>query len=248
MLPSIVFQPIAASAASDLSPRFRPARRVLDSTKKYLPRAVLLCCTLLAGQTVRADVLDFDDLVMNVSGVLNVPTPYKGFLWGTVGDTDLFAWGDSSYAAANSYGNSYNSPSGENQASNYAGPVLGRLANGKAFDFNGAYFSTFTIYDALQSDSAALLTLEGFNGATLVDSLTVNLAIGYNWVQADFRGITSLRLSGSNSVVQPHQTRWMIDDFTFNATSTGVPEPATLLLALCGLGLIAHRRRAISHR
>ncbi|KFB66517.1 MAG: hypothetical protein CAPSK01_004196 [Candidatus Accumulibacter vicinus] len=246
MRPSIVFDPIAASPTGDLSPCFSLARRVLERTKKYLPQAVLMCCALLAGHTARAEVLDFDDLVMNVSGVLNVPTPYKGFLWGTVGDTDLFAWGDSSYAAANSYGNSYNSPSGENQASNYAGPVLGRLASGNAFDFNGANFSTFTIYDALQSDSATLLTLEGFNGATLVESLTVSLGIGYNWVQADFLGITSLRLSGSNSVVQPHQTRWMMDDFTFNATSTGVPEPATLLLALCGLGLIGRCRRAIS--
>jgi hypothetical protein len=247
MLSSIVFEPIVASAAGDLSPYFSSARQALDKAKKYLPRAVMMSCALLAGQAARAEVLDFDDLVMNVSGVLNVPTPYRGFLWGTLGDTDLFAWGDSSYSAANSYGNSYNSPSGENQASNYAGPVLGRLASGSAFDFNGAYFSTFTIYDALQFDSAALLTLEGFNGATLVDSLTVSLGIGYDWVQADFLGITSLRLSGSNAIVQPYQTRWMIDDFTFNATSTGVPEPATLLLALCGLGLIARCRPATSH-
>lgn len=247
MLPSIIFEPIVASAAGNLSLCFSSARRALDRAKKYLPRAVMMCCALLAGQAARAEVLDFDDLVMNVSGVLNVPTPYRGFLWGTLGDTDLFAWGDSSYSAANSYGNSYNSPSGENQASNYAGPVLGRLASGNAFDFNGAYFSTFTIYDALQSDSAALLTLEGFNGATLVDSLTVSLGIGYDWVQANFLGITSLRLSGSNAIVQPYQTRWMTDDFTFNATSTGVPEPATLLLALFGLGLIGRCRRTTSH-
>ena len=73
--------------------------------------------------------------------------------------------------------------------------------------------------------------------------MTVNLGIGYDWVQANFLGITSLRLTGSNAIVQPYQTRWMIDDFTFNATSTGIPEPATLLLSLSGLGLIGLSRR-----
>ncbi|WP_434735647.1 PEP-CTERM sorting domain-containing protein [Accumulibacter sp.] len=34
----------------------------------------------------------------------------------------------------------------------------------------------------------------------------------------------------------------MIDDFTFNATFTGVPEPLTLLLSLAGLGLIGLSR------
>lgn len=242
MLPAIAIEPIPASPSRATVHCSAQAKPRLGVAKKRVAWAVMVCCTLLAGQTAQADVLDFDDLVMNVSGVLNVPTPYKGFLWGTVGDTDLYAWGDSSYSAASSYGNSYNSPSGENQASNYAGPVLGRLASGDPFDFNGAYFSTFTIYDALQSDSAALLTLEGFNGATLVDSLTVNLGIGYDWVQADFFGITSLRITGSNALVQPYQTRWMIDDFTFNATFTGVPEPLTLLLSLAGLGLIGLSR------
>ena len=100
------------------------------------------------------------------------------------------------------------------------------------FDFNGAYFSSYTLYDVLQSDSATVLTLEGLNGATVVDSLTVNLNIGYDWIQADFLGITSLRLTSSNGIIEPERTRWMIDDFTFNATpSTHVPEPATLALS-----------------
>lgn len=243
MLPSIVIEPKPALPSRNLAHCPSLAKPPLGRAIKRLPQAVIVCCSLVAGQAARADVLDFDDLVMNVSGVLNVPTPYKGFLWGTLGDTDLFAWGDSSYTGVGNYGNSYNSPSGENQASNYGGPVLGRLASGNAFDFIGANFSTFTIYDALQFDSAALLTLEGFNGSTLVDSLTVNLGIGYDWVQANFLGITSLRLTGSNAIVQPYQTRWMIDDFTFNATSTGIPEPATLLLSLSGLvGLIGLSR------
>lgn len=212
--------------------------------KLRMSRAIMLGLLAVAGQAAQAAVLDFDDLALNQSGVINVPTPYHGILWGTLGDTDLYAWGDISYSAANSYGNSYNSPSGGNAASNYAGPVYASLSGGGVFDFNGAYFSSYTIYNALQSDSATILTLEGFNGSTLVDSLTVNLNIGYDWIQADFLGITSLRLTSSNGIIEPERTRWMIDDFTFNATpSAQVPEPATLALTLTGLAWLTSGRR-----
>jgi|JI9StandDraft_1071089.scaffolds.fasta_scaffold10525_2 hypothetical protein len=212
--------------------------------RRHVSRAIMLGFLAVAGQAAHAAVLDFDDLALNQSGVINVPTPYHGILWGTLGDTDLYAWGDISYSAANSYGNSYNSPSGGNAASNYAGPVYASLSSGGVFDFNGAYFSSYTLYDVLQSDSATVLTLEGLNGATVVDSLTVNLNIGYDWIQADFLGITSLRLTSSNGIIEPERTRWMIDDFTFNATpSAHVPEPATLALSLTGLAWLTSWRR-----
>lgn len=95
------------------------------------------------------------------------------------------------------------------------------------------------MYDNLQFDSATALTLEGFNGATLIDSLTVSLGIGYKWVQADFVGITSLRLTSSNGFIDGGRSRWMIDDFTFNATTNQVPEPASLTLLLAGLGILS---------
>lgn len=211
-------------------------------------RVLALCLLAGAGQSAQAAVLNFDDLAMNVSGVLNLPTPYQGVIWGDLGDPDLFAWGDISYAATNSYGNThFDAPSGDIAASNYAGPVFARMADGAAFDFNGAYFSSFRIYNQLQSDSAIKLILEGFNGASLVNNLTVNLdlnRIGYEWVQADFIGITSLRITGSNNNLVPdYATRWMIDDFTYNATPSQVPEPATMMLALVGLGLLSVVRR-----
>lgn len=212
--------------------------------RRHVSRAIMLGFLAVAGQAAHAAVLDFDDLALNQSGVINVPTPYHGILWGTLGDTDLYAWGDISYSAANSYGNSYNSPSGGNAASNYAGPVYASLSGGGVFDFNGAYFSSYTLYDVLQSDSATVLTLEGLNGSTVVDSLTVNLNIGYDWIQADFLGITSLRLTSSNGIIEPERTRWMIDDFTFDATpSAHVPEPATLALSLTGLAWLTSWRR-----
>lgn len=233
-----------STAHAETSMHIRPAitgvasRLGASATTRRIPLALMLCLFGITSQTAHADVLNFDDLMLNVSGVINVPTPYHGVLWGTLGDTDLFAWGDSSYSAANSYGNSYDSPSGENAASNYAGPVLASLWGGGSFHFNGAYFSSYTMYDALQSDSATALTLEGFNGTTLTHSLTVALGIGYSWVEADFPGITSLRLTSSNGLIDDARTRWMIDDFTFNATNNQVPEPATLTLLLAGLGLL----------
>lgn len=241
--------PSTAQAATSM--RTRPATTTVAgrlgscATSRRLPLALMLCLFGIGGQAAHAAVLNFDDLILNDSGVINVPTPYHGILWGTLGDTDLYAWGDSSYSAANSYGNSYNSPSGGNAASNYAGPVLASLWGGGVFDFNGAHFSSYTMYDTLQSDSATALTLEGFNGATLIDSLTVSLGIGYKWVQADFLGITSLRLTSSNGVIDDARTRWMIDDFTFNATTSQVPEPGMLTLLLAGLGFLglAHGRR-----
>lgn len=199
-------------------------------------RVLALCLLASAAHTAQAAVLNFDDLVMNASGVLNLPTPYQGVIWGDLGDPDLFAWGDVSYT--DNYGNSYGSPSGEIAASNYARPVFAKMADGAAFDFNGAYFSSYTMRDLLQSASATTLTLQGFNGAALVDSLTVNLGVGYDWVQADFIGITALRISGANNIVPDFATSWMVDDFTYNATPSQVPEPATMMLALLGLGLL----------
>ena len=212
-------------------------------------RALLFCLLANAGQTAHAAVMNFDDLVLNVSGVVNPPTPYQGVLWGDVGVPDLFAWGDISYAATNSYANTnYGSPSGDIAASNYAGPVFASMANGAAFDFNGAYFSSQRQNNQLTSTSAKTLTLQGFNGATLVNSLAVNLdlnRIGYEWIQADFIGITSLKITGStdDDRIPDSATTWMIDDFTYNATPNQVPEPATMVLALLGLGLFGVVRR-----
>ncbi len=240
---STTFQ-IAPPEASTGSDRVgQPADLNPTPTIKHYSRVLMFCLLASTGQTAQATVLNFDDLVMNVSGVLNLPTPYQGVIWGDLGDPDLFAWGDINYAAPGNYGNSYNSPSGDIAASNYARPVFARMANGDAFDFNGAYFSTYTQYDTLQSSSARTLTLQGFNGANLVNSLTVNLNIGYDWVQADFTDITSLKITGSNNLVPDYATSWMIDDFTYNTTPSQVPEPATMMLALLGLGLLGIVRR-----
>jgi hypothetical protein len=70
-------------------------------------------------------------------------------------------------------------------------------------------------------------------------ALSVALSIGYNWVQADFLDITSLRLTSSNGIIEDARTRY----FTFNAPRGQVPEPATLTLLFAGLAPIAFSRK-----
>lgn len=246
---SNAFKAIPPQPSTAVSRVSEPADITPTSPIKRYSRVLALCLLASAGHTAQAAVMNFDDLVLNVSGVVNLPTPYQGVLWGDLGDPDLFAWGDISYAATNSYANTnYDSPSGDIAASNYAGPVFASMADSAAFDFNGAYFSSQRQNNLLTSTSAKTLTLQGFNGATLVNSLAVNLdlnRIGYEWIQADFIGITSLKITGSTDDVRipDSATTWMIDDFTYNATPNQVPEPATMVLALLGLGLLGVVRR-----
>lgn len=202
-------------------------------TVLFLPMAMM-------SQTSHATVVNFDDLVLNASGVLNVPDNYGGFIWGpTAGNPRFFAISDTTYTSAGNYANSYGSPSGENAVSNYAGDVIVYLANGASFDFNGAHFSPFTIRDLFQSDTATSLTVAGYNGATLVGTASINFpGIGYSWLQADLRGVTSLKFIGSIGNTQPAQTGWLMDNFTFNETAQAIPEPPTFWLvgaALLGL-------------
>lgn len=200
---------------------------------------------LLGSPVAHASVVNFDDLVLNVSGVLNVPDHYNGFIWGpTLGNPRFFAIADSTYMGVGNYANGYGSPSGENAAANYAGEVVLQLSTGGVFDFNGANFSTWTSSDLMQTDSATLLTIEGYNGATLVDAATINFSAGgYSWLQADLLGVTSLRFVGFNPTVGVNQTRWLMDDFTFNETPAGIPVPAAIWLIAPGLLAMASAAR-----
>ncbi len=244
---SNAFKTVPPQPSTDVSRVGEPADITPTSPIKRYSRVLALCLLASAGHTAQAAVMNFDDLVLNGSGVVNLPTPYQGVIWGVLGDTDLFAWGDISYT--DNYRNTnYGSPSGDIAASNYAGPVFASMVNGASFDFNGAYFSSQRQNNLLTSTSAKTLTLQGFNGATLVNSLAVNLDLnrtGYEWIQADFIGITSLKITGSTDDVNipDSATTWMIDDFTYNATPNQVPEPATMVLALLGLGLLGVVRR-----
>ncbi len=189
----------------------------------------------------QAAVINFDDIPLNVSGVLNVPDNYGGFIWPINGNPLFYAIGNGPYQGVGNYGNSYGAPSGQIAVSNYGSPdVAVSRSNGGTFSFAGAYFSTWTSYDRLQSDSATMLTINGYNGPTLVGSTSIGFtAGGYQWVSANFSNITSLAFSGSNSIVAPYQTRWLMDDFTYETSPTNNPLPLPASSLLLGLALAA---------
>lgn len=204
-----------------------------------MKRIILFCLALATAHAVQANVVDFD----NLPPITNVLPHYNGFIWGlNVGNPALFTVDDTTYTSVGNYGNSYNSPSGNNAVSNY-GYVNISLSSGLAFDFNGAYFSPWTAYDAYQSTTATKLTVAGYNGANLVGSVSMNFTgIGYSWLQADLLGITRLMIIGSDpyALVLPRvfeNTSWLMDDFTYNQTVNPVAEPADIWLT--GAGLLA---------
>ena len=211
-----------------------------------LSLSLSLSLTLMLPAAATAATVDFDDIVLNVSGVLNVADGYQGFLWGpTLGNTRFFAIGDFIYTGAGNYANSYGSPSGENAAANYGGLVTLSRLDGGVFDFVGANFSTWTSRDALQSGSATGLTILGYNGATLVGSVSTSFSTGgYRWLNGGLNGVTSLVFEGAIGGNAVTSSFWLMDDFGYELAGSPqpVPEPSALALTALGLAALARRR------
>lgn len=208
---------------------------------------VLGVCVCAGVRPAVADVVDFDDLVLNASGVLNVPDGYRGFLWGpTPGNPRFYAFGNAPYMGAGNYNNNYGAPSGTTAASNYAGLVTLSRLDGGAFDFVGAMFSTFATNSAFVSRSATSLTVRGMAGTTEVGAATITFAAppAYGWLAAGFTGVTALVFEGAYDSGPDSSANWMMDDFTYRLSPVGqpVPEPGTLGLLVAGAALATARR------
>lgn len=151
-----------------------------------------------------------------------MPANYGGFVWGP-------NWGVMSNGYYDSvYQNSYGAPSGA-AASNEGGVLSVTTSSNSVFNFDGALFSAFAANDSFQGFSSTTITVNGYNGTTLVGSATMNLTPnGFTYLNASLNGVDRLDFLSSGS-----PQWWLMDNFTYNST----PEPGSLLLF--GTGLLA---------
>lgn len=211
---------------------------------KRLLFSTLLGLVFVGGNAMSATVVNFDDLNTTTGPVL-VPTPYEGFTWGTINNPAFTAINDIHWTGVGGYNNSFGAPSAPNGVLN-SGIVNITRSDNSTFNFLGAYFAPFTSSSDINSQGQTALNLfvEGYNGASLVGTATIAFpAAGYIWLQADLIGVTSLVIFGTNPAIQPFQTRWAMDNFTYETTSA-VPVPAAIWLFgswLAGLGVFGKR-------
>lgn len=207
--------------------------------------AVVVSIMLGAGSSVQAREINFDDLDTVTTGSIFVPHLYAGMAWGSAISPVLTALNDSHWTGVGNYNNPGNdSPSGDNLVLN-SGIVSVATAINSAFDFNGAYFAPFTSGNDLASQGSTALTLvaEGYNNGAFMASASVNFQqAGFVWLQANFTGITELRITGLNPAILPYQTRWAMDNFSVTDTIPSVPAPPALWLFITGLAVLGLNR------
>jgi len=184
--------------------------------KKHLLSLLLALCSASAF----AGVIGFDDLPGDESDV--VANGYAGLNWDNLGAIRADAYPGSGFeTGVVSPGNvAYNL---------YGATVTVSSADGNAFDFVGAYFTSAWLEQELAFD--------GLRGGELLYTSATSFVIDTAtplWVQLDWSGIDTLVIYNSSG------TQWAMDDFT-------VPEPASTSLfglSMAGLALARRRKRA----
>lgn len=195
--------------------------------KKKLLSAGVFLFGLLAGigtpqlltadtQTTSGGILSiwrYDDLPSDVA----VPNGYQGFNWENATTYD--------YA---SYYSNYNNTmlptlTATNVAYNTAGnTVVVTSASGNSFNFNGEYFSGWTVNNAETINTARTVTITGYNNSVLVGSFDVPLTLNawtYSGNYGVLNGVTQVTIAGDGG-------RTFVMDT--------VPEPSTFLLVGVG--------------
>jgi hypothetical protein len=234
---------------------------VLGLRTKSTALTCLTASVLFVANPAHAiSIVTFDDINTSIpptSGATSVPYNYDGFFWGNnPGSNVLTAINNIIWTSPGNYNNAGNSsPSGNNGVLLNTGIIDVSRSNGQVFNFNGAYFSPFTTNNDLNSQggTATTVTVQGYNGATLVgsDSITFSAA-GYVLLSTNIENITSLRMTGSSPLVQNFQTSWLMDNFTYT-DATAVPwETDTLPLigstVLFGFALWGKQKLAKSQK
>jgi hypothetical protein len=191
------------------------------------------------GSTVYAEVLDFEGLsdetgyvTMSSEGATN----YAGFTW----NLNFGLVHDSYYL--NTEGNTYDSPSGDYAVFNWNGLPGLNITRTSLFDFTGANFSAWAKNDAPfvsgHLSSATSITVYGYNGADLVDSVSMTLSTDqYNWLQADISDINRLVFQTQGATAN---SVWLMDDFTYGTMV--IPEQVSSTLFIIGGATLGFRR------
>ena len=204
------------------------------STHWFGSLVIMLAFFLFAPMTpnANAQIITFDNLSDGGSGTL-IANGYEGFNWNNFYVINSLLAVNSGYAVAN--------VSGANAAYNGFGSPAS-ISSATLFNVNSVYIT------AAWNDGLSV-QLEGYNGASLLYTTTVNpSATSPTLFTLNYTGITSLDFISSGGTLHPGYSgdgeQFAIDNLSLSST----PEPSTWAMLLGGLGLLAfwHRRKLIA--
>lgn len=198
---------------------------------KFLARSLCAIALIATVPAVRADVLTFDDLP---SGPAFFIANYHGFQFGT-NDPQTTAWFHTDEASPFYVPHSGSTYIATDFTLYQVDPFTTTqpISSTTAFVFDGAWFSGGEqVHYELYSGGSLVFT--SADSAVLTD-VPIFVASGY-------AGLVD------SVVIYGHQGFYVLDDFTYNARATDVPEPSGI--ALLGIGalacVLARRRRTIA--
>jgi hypothetical protein len=212
--------------------------------KKNLLRLVIILALAVViyrpGLALATTIYNFDDITLtqNAGSWDYLPTSYQGLTWTGF---EVISQNVGTYAYKN-YGNTNTFPSGTQAAYNggTGGYKTVTIDFGGLTDVQSAYFSAWASSDHLGPYSASQLTINGYNGTSLVGSQVVTLTANFALTPINLGGLVT-RITFTKAEPDLDNHYWLMDDLQVN----GAPIPPTVLLllsGLAGLGLL-HRRQ-----